>query len=1016
LFRDLSNNGLTNIKERTFSENIKLETLNLDNNAMTGLPGKIFATNKNLLELTIKNNKLSNHPTFGLDSSAFEGLDSLTHLYLNGNLLTTIDAAIFTHLGKLKELYVNENPLEAISDHAFSAQNQSLQVVELKGNRLVSLSESIFGTIEPLAHLYLSGIDWNCCEVKWMYHRKDYITDISSVLCDQPETPRQHQWNMGDELTFDAVNDMSANSECLVKTPDAPTEADITGLTSTSATASWSPVKGNAFKVDYFFVIYKDLTAKGRLLVAQCAAGEYPPPLDAPLDDMGDCKVLTGNSNFATYSLPINGLNKFTEYEIYLIAHSKLPGTAEDGGTWSEAGMRQTFKTLADTPEAVESATATAQSAYTILLEWEPPSVPNGKIEKYIIIVDGFDAPISKPATEGTSYTVNGLAAFTSYTITIRAVTSQGEGLAIQVEQKTFEAAPGSLQAPLLQTETGSPPRLPDGTRAVEASSIAIQWSSVSEEEANGRVTGYTVYANEKTEIVGVAGLGFLSGASITKTIVTGLSASSSYEFKVTASTEGGGESAKSAGLGVFTAQAAPEVMNAPTARGKSASEMIVMWEPPIVSNGPIKGYNLLYYPCVRELAQKYRSKCQLLYPEDDLRSEINSTWPLQINTSSAALSKVIGGLKPATQYQLEVRAFNSLAVSEFSAVSTGSTKASKPSEIYSRAFTLSSTSINVSWSPPANPNGFIVGYSIFQVEASRTIGMYEDWVDNVVRLVGNTTDVLSFVHTELDPYTTYTYSVAANSSAGLSSRLHNSNARTFEDVPVQMSNSPQITDIGTRQATVTWSKPKQPNGEITKFEIHGQQSENESPIFSGIPEENVDGKLWLILGNLKPDTDYKFTITTFTSKGGSKKSPENSASTRSQSASAKIATLVTVLSIFVVILSLGFMWEHRLRRVTVEIEPIMHGSDNFSRRVDKDGGSGMGMGVRISGVNGGGIVAGPGQFALQQSGNGYGQQARGTVLDPFAGLLFDQGQQRPGSPDSVSSASSASSASDSEA
>ena len=84
-----------------------------------------------------------------------------------------------------------------------------------------------------------------------------------------------------------------------------------------------------------------------------------------------------------------------------------------------------------------------------------------------------------------------------------------------------------------------------------------------------------------------------------------------------------------------------------------------------------------------------------------------------------------------------------------------------------------------------------------------------------------------------------------------------------------------------------------------------------------------TDGKLSITLVNLNPDTVYRFTVTSYTSQGPSERSAETPGTTQSQKPSSRIATLVAVLSIFVTILSIGFMWEHRLRRQNIDISPM---------------------------------------------------------------------------------------------
>ena len=135
----------------------------------------------------------------------------------------------------------------------------------------------------------------------------------------------------------------------------------------------------------------------------------------------------------------------------------------------------------------------------------------------------------------------------------------------------------------------------------------------------------------------------------------------------------------------------------------------------------------------------------------------------------------------------------------------------------------------------------------------------------------------------------------------------------------------PTVRIIGTTKVQVFWSKPTKPNGEIVKYDIHKTQGEGETPSYSGIPTRSVDGKLTVNLTSLEPDTTYDFTVTAFTAQGPGERSLRTTARTGSNKPSAATATLIATICIFVIILSCGFMWEHRLvkhRKVAAEVDP----------------------------------------------------------------------------------------------
>ena len=81
-----------------------------------------------------------------------------------------------------------------------------------------------------------------------------------------------------------------------------------------------------------------------------------------------------------------------------------------------------------------------ATSFSSILLTWRPPSIPNGAITDYTIttLPSAPSQPFSLNGSQ-TSYEIQGLVAFTNYTISLSASTSAGEGPANTTQEQTLE-------------------------------------------------------------------------------------------------------------------------------------------------------------------------------------------------------------------------------------------------------------------------------------------------------------------------------------------------------------------------------------------------------------------------------------------------------------------------------------------------------------------------------------------------------------------------------------------------
>ena len=81
-----------------------------------------------------------------------------------------------------------------------------------------------------------------------------------------------------------------------------------------------------------------------------------------------------------------------------------------------------------------------ATSFSSIMLTWQPPRIPNGAITDYTIttLPSAPSQPISLSGSRR-SYEIQGLMAFTNYTISLSASTSAGEGPMNTTQEQTLE-------------------------------------------------------------------------------------------------------------------------------------------------------------------------------------------------------------------------------------------------------------------------------------------------------------------------------------------------------------------------------------------------------------------------------------------------------------------------------------------------------------------------------------------------------------------------------------------------
>ncbi|HEV8253618.1 MAG TPA: cellulase family glycosylhydrolase [Vicinamibacteria bacterium] len=178
-------------------------------------------------------------------------------------------------------------------------------------------------------------------------------------------------------------------------------------------------------------------------------------------------------------------------------------------------------------PTAPATLAATTVTMTSVALSWTP-STDN-------VAVTGYDvyAGAGRIATvTGTSATIGGLAPGTAYVFTVKAVDGAGN------------LSPASPAATVTTLPDIQPPTAPTNVAATTttSSSVSLAWSPSADDVG---VTGYSVYVNgAATPAVSVVG---------TSATVTGLAASTSYSFTVSARDGAGNVSPPSAAVSVTT-------------------------------------------------------------------------------------------------------------------------------------------------------------------------------------------------------------------------------------------------------------------------------------------------------------------------------------------------------------------------------------------------------------------------------------------------------------------------------
>ncbi|KAL9973661.1 hypothetical protein ACROYT_G020143 [Oculina patagonica] len=282
-------------------------------------------------------------------------------------------------------------------------------------------------------------------------------------------------------------------------------------------------------------------------------------------------------------------------------------------------------------------------------------------------------------------------------------------------------------------------------------------------------------------------------------------------------------------------APSAPPVINPPETKAEDAHTIRVKWHEikKENQNGIILGYFVYYNE------------------RGDLKTYSQQT---------TVTNTIITGLKPFTEYCIKLKSFTKKGASPTGRcffVKTFESGPSHPRYVQVRA--LSSVSIHVRWTEPERPNGYIQEYII-------SYGTSKDYQPNEKTVTAGTRERIL---DGLNKFTTYFIKVRGKTSKmGNASKILN--ATTYEDSPgppVQFLR--QV--ISAMDIHLSWKDPLNSNGIVRFYYIRiydtktGRQVQNlvnKTAIKSNRPQ-------WQLISNLKPFTNYTFTVQAVTIKPG---------------------------------------------------------------------------------------------------------------------------------------------------
>lgn len=441
------------------------------------------------------------------------------------------------------------------------------------------------------------------------------------------------------------------------------------------------------------------------------------------------------------YGFSATGLQRNTQYLFGVSAE-----TSVGWGPQSVVAVVTTSQRLPPpVPPAPQRNDARPRSATEIALKWNKPVLPEGEID--ISPVRFIDVEYQTSNNEWTQFAntipgtrneaiIIGLRPNTAYRARIRWSSDFGQsGWSVESAWiKTLEAAPSSPPVSL----QASP---------YESSSLLLQWQPPPPSDWNADMIGYRIlyriYLSNETFKYDEIPPSQEEHAKM-QHIIRRLASFRHYIVQVQSFNEQG-SSMPSSPVIVYVGYSIPKQKIANiVAEAVSPTSIAVSWDPWV--NHPddvISGFRIRYSPIL-----------PVLSGEENLEEIVVS------ENNTVALTE----LRKYTEYQISVSAYNRAGEGEVSAVRVR-TLEDCPGPVSDLVFSdILLDSVNVSWSPPAHPNGRIQAYIVNY----RTYKLREEFKKEIQEKTVLTYHLAS----NLEENVTYFFSVRAETSAGYGSEV----------------------------------------------------------------------------------------------------------------------------------------------------------------------------------------------------------------------------------------------------
>ncbi|XP_073786320.1 phosphatidylinositol phosphatase PTPRQ isoform X4 [Danio rerio] len=466
----------------------------------------------------------------------------------------------------------------------------------------------------------------------------------------------------------------------------------------------------------------------------------------------------------------LSNLRKYAHYRISVQAATQV-------GMGNHTSEILNITTLEDVPSGpVHNLSATIYSSTAVVISWDPPLEPNGRVYYQLSLQEaGITHPsinrtvnmtITKTTTD-TIYLFTKLRKYFPYIINVTPATSAGSAVnhTTMLHLRTDEDVPSS-------------PPLSGSNKNLSSTSIQVSWFPPV--EANGEIIEYAVNLQGPST-------SNKNYTSETHLVLSELTPFTPYNLSIAAVTRVG--TGPPVVLSLHTDEAGP--MSPPrnlTIFNHTANSVWLQWEPSPEPNGVVQlyGFRIL---------------------------ELNTDSFRYQNSSDASTQAELGGFKPHNSYEISVCTFTRAGNGDqYSLPVLFTTNESVSDAVGNLSCSgLDWDSVYMEWELPDHPNGEILYYLIRS-------GDLEDEAHPVVL-----THTVAHTLTGLSPHAFYLITVAAVNSAGVGEEANCSAHTPPESVPGP-SHSLTVTDVTSDSVSVSWQRPVHVPGLLQGYNVEIEQ------------------------------------------------------------------------------------------------------------------------------------------------------------------------------------------------